>query len=487
MKKKLTKEQEVYIEEHYCSDQTWQIAEILNVTKKQVHTYAERHGLKKNDDYSVIRQNTKLTVEQREYILKNYSTMLNSEICETLGISKSDLRSFASGNKLKKKNKFYTDLVSKDIFGNVLSQELICKIVDDYPDIRNDELCEKYNITNSQCHSIANYYHLFKSKKAKTFTKREDGLTIEQKKYIIKNYPFMRTNDICKNLGLSYEQIHSYAQNRKLKKETVDASVTNAHYFDKLLQEKRIKTNRNKGLGTQLEPKVKDLYKSKYGKYFVNQNYFDAIDNEWKAYWLGFLYADGCNRISDNRGKMEYVLSISLASIDVEHLYKFANSIQTNVPIKQHSFILNNKVYYDDRINICNQRICESLNKMGCTPKKSLTLRFPNNDIVPDYLIRHFIRGYFDGDGCIHVSFKDKRASVSFVGTEDFLFELRKILCNALNITETVIQSKAGTKAKQISWGNIRSCELIFKYLYQDCNIYLNRKFEKFNTLYCLD
>ena len=28
-------------------------------------------------------------------------------------------------------------------------------------------------------------------------------------------------------------------------------------------------------------------------KYSLNDDYFSVIDNEHKAYWLGFLYADG--------------------------------------------------------------------------------------------------------------------------------------------------------------------------------------------------
>ena len=320
---------------------------------------------------------------------------------------------------------------------------------------------------------------------------KNQRLTKEQREYIKENYPFMRTNDICRKLGVNYEQVHGYASGRGIRKQEVDARYSNPFYFDKLVEEKKIKTNKYYGVNKQQEPKVDAayLYKSKYGKYHINQNYFKQIDNEWKAYWLGFLYADGYNRIKRNKTseKMEYVLSVTLARVDKEHLVKLKNSLQSDTVIRDRETKLNDKIFYNNQITFCNREICEDLNKLGCTPNKSLTLEFPTSDIVPDYLIRHFIRGYFDGDGCIHINHEKKRVSLSFMGTENFLNGLRDVLCEELGITRVVIQSREGNKAKQIFWARIRACELIFKYLYQDCNIYLDRKFDKFNTLYCLD
>lgn len=320
---------------------------------------------------------------------------------------------------------------------------------------------------------------------------KERRLTKEQKEYIKKNYPFMRTNEICKYLGLEYRQVHNYASGQGIRKQVVDARYSNPFYFDKLAKEKRIKTNKYYGVNKEYEPKVdiENLYKSRYGKYYINQDYFKQIDNEWKAYWLGFLYADGCNRIKCNKtsGKMNYVLSVSLARVDKEHLYKLKNSLQSDTIIRDRETKLNGKVFYNNQVTFCNREICEDLNRLGCTPNKSLILDFPTSDIVPDHLIRHFIRGYFDGDGCIHINHEKKRVSLSFMGTEKFLSGLRDVLCRELSITKVVIQSRDGNKAKQIFWGKIRACELIFKYLYQDCNIYLDRKFDKFNTLYFLD
>lgn len=67
-------------------------------------------------------------------------------------------------------------------------------------------------------------------------------------------------------------------------------------------------------------------------------------------------------------------------------------------------------------------RLCE----LGCIPNKSLILKFPDENLVPKNLIKHFIRGYFDGDGCISYSFLNKEKDIisprlSLLGTENFL------------------------------------------------------------------
>ncbi len=322
----------------------------------------------------------------------------------------------------------------------------------------------------------------------KNFRNRKNGLTLEQKEFIITNYETMKTRDICRILNLSYEQIHSFASGNNLKKNPY-ASQGFKKYFEELIN-KRNSSNYNieKYLGKEVEPKVQNLYKSKYGKYFVNQNYFDVIDNEWKAYWLGFLYADGTNRIAYNekKHKMSYTVKLGLCAEDKNHLEKFKNSIQSESPIKDRMVKFNGKIYPSCDLSVCNQHFSESLSLLGCVPNKSLILKFPTFNQVPDNLIRHFIRGYFDGDGCIHINLKERNVRLLFEGTEDFLTHIRDILYKNLNVKYAVIE-KSQSKAYRINYGKYADVELIYKYLYKNCNIYLDRKLKKFDTLYCLD
>lgn len=469
--------------------QTWQIANNLGVSKSIIHGYADCKGIKKAKDYKVVREGSKVTPEQADFILKNYSIMRNNDMCRELNIECNTLKSFANRHKLTKACKLLCEGTIKDKNGYALTQEELDDFVKDYPYMINEELAIKYNIKESQCSYLANKYSLIKDKNLTKMIRATSGnvLTKEQKRFIIENYANMRSNDICRILGISYESLRRYASNRKLKKRTMGEFGTYAHYFDDLLEKRGKKSDIYRGLGIEKEPLVDNLYKSKYGKYHVNQDYFKKIDNEWKAYWLGFLYADGCNRIKSKGAKTEYVLKIALARVDRGHLEKFKNSLQSDTIIRDREVKASDKIYLASDINICNKNICEDLDSLGCTPNKTLTLKFPTSDIVPDKLMRHFIRGFFDGDGCAHLNLSKREVSISFTGMEYFLYDLREYLTEHLNIRKVVIQKSKRNKTCQMFWGNIRSCELIYKFLYQDCNIYLDRKFEKLSSLFCLD
>ena len=58
-------------------------------------------------------------------------------------------------------------------------------------------------------------------------------------------------------------------------------------------------------------------------RYNVNHKYFEVIDTEEKAYWLGFLYADGCV-IKTKTGSS---LLLKLSVKDEEHLNLFKTNI----------------------------------------------------------------------------------------------------------------------------------------------------------------
>lgn len=127
-----------------------------------------------------------------------------------------------------------------------------------------------------------------------------------------------------------------------------------------------------------------------------NEHVFDEINSEEKAYWLGFIFADGY--ISSN----SYRFELSLKGSDAEHLYKFNTFMQHNKDnISLGEIQQNGKTYVRCRWNVSNKHLWNSLNVLGCTPNKSLTLKFPSETALAAELIPNFIRGYFDGDGCL--------------------------------------------------------------------------------------
>lgn len=158
---------------------------------------------------------------------------------------------------------------------------------------------------------------------------------------------------------------------------------------------------------------------TEYRQYDLDEGFFNTINTEEKAYWLGFLYADG---YVDEEGN---TVRINLARIDKRHLEKFQQALKTKIPIKETIKHSNNKEYLGCYLSVTCKRMALDLVKAGCYQRKSLTLKFPNFDIVPEDLMRHFIRGYFDGDGCLTYSTsnektKRRRYTVKLVGTENF-------------------------------------------------------------------
>ena len=197
----------------------------------------------------------------------------------------------------------------------------------------------------------------------------------------------------------------------------------------------------------------------------INKNIFEVINTEEKAYWLGFLYADGYVGLTDNR--VELTLQLS----DVNHIEKFKTFLNSDCKISTNS--------YRSRLSIKDEKIKKDLINLGCTPQKSLILKFPTDDKVPKELIRHFIRGYFDGDGSLCVTEKTK--SIDILGTYDFLYQL----CLESNIaTSKIYVSKSkSNKVFRIVLGSRIDLYNFSKYIYDDCNIYLDRKYEKFKKL----
>lgn len=121
----------------------------------------------------------------------------------------------------------------------------------------------------------------------------------------------------------------------------------------------------------------------------------------------------------------------------------------------------------------------KDLIEKGLCPKKSLVLTFPTTDILPEELIHHFIRGYFDGDGCVTQNLKGERY-ISFVGTKDMLENIRRHLK-----IEAIVKKEKRTQ-KEIYFlqtGGNKSVLKIFDYLYKDATIFLERKQKRFLQL----
>jgi hypothetical protein len=198
-------------------------------------------------------------------------------------------------------------------------------------------------------------------------------------------------------------------------------------------------------------------------KYNIRDNFFEVIDTEEKAYWLGFLYADGYIR----SGRLNFI-RLKLAIRDIDHMEKFKESIGSSHRIE---------IYEDSNNPYCQitigcKKMVIDLIANGCVTNKGFKIRLPN---IGDSLMPHFIRGYFDGDGC--VSHKNRNSyCVSIVSNIRFINDLKIYLgYGNININK---------KNQQLANLNIyKETKKFRKYIYNTSTIYLQRKFEYFNRM----
>lgn len=230
-------------------------------------------------------------------------------------------------------------------------------------------------------------------------------------------------------------------------------------------------TERFKKLGIEIVNRQNELK--------FDETIFDSIDNEEKAYWLGFIYADGYISSHKEGEKKKYTFEISLKGSDIEHLEKFHRFSKHKNPnqVKLGKVKYNGKEYTRCRWFVTNKHLWNTLNSYGCTPNKSLTLQFPDTSIFKDQsLIRHFIRGYFDGDGSFSRYLNNKTVSphIEIIGTPEFLNKLIEYS----NID--------GVRRKDKRWKNntefldyhLKESIAFINYIYKDSSVYLNRKYK---------
>ena len=131
-----------------------------------------------------------------------------------------------------------------------------------------------------------------------------------------------------------------------------------------------------------------------------------------------------------------------------------------------------------------NKIVSDQLTALGCHPKKSLTLKFPT--CVPEHLLKHFIRGYFDGDGYICISTAQKKYiaySSGCLSTTDFCNDL-KLLLIGIGIKSGIYtrsQSKNGNGiTAALTVGGRRNCKTFLDWIYTDSTVHLDRKYKKY-------
>lgn len=218
----------------------------------------------------------------------------------------------------------------------------------------------------------------------------------------------------------------------------------------------------------------KRSYSENNQKYKRDSHYFDEIDNENKAYYLGLLFADGNNFSKHN------AITLSLQEEDGYLVEKFKDEIKYEGLIHYDKKSEKNPNHKNQvRITINDEYMSRKLYQLGVVDNKGLILKFPQ--YLNDKFLRHFIRGYFDGDGGVYYDEKRNRLTTNTTGTFNVVMNIKNIL-KSLGINCSIHHPKQSLDHNTYilsTCGNNNSLKYL-SWMYEDSYIKMIRKFDKY-------
>lgn len=224
-------------------------------------------------------------------------------------------------------------------------------------------------------------------------------------------------------------------------------------------------------------------------QYQHNDTYFDIIDTHEKAYILGFIIADGCVKLEKRKNfNFSKRIAITVSITDEQIIHYIHNVI---CPETKLVYTHNKKgaINRNPQITVqwTSKHMVDTLmNKYKILPRKTqdIDFEFPFEHI-PDNLLGSFILGFLDGDGCV------SKYTLTFVSTsKPFLIQLENIFKKFFEKNKELISEYKGhiiTEHNKMTYYKYSIClgkgrkKFIKKFLYDNCPIFLQRKYDKFN------
>lgn len=349
------------------------------------------------------------------------------------------------------------------------------------------DLAKKYNLS---CHGLRNQIRKRGIKKIKNYGKEinyvrsikdklindyipgETSLKNLAEKYNINNYKTIA--DILKENGI--KTVKPKLVPKEILKEASNYYINNE--ISIINCAKKFKIGKNT-LNLYLKDNglIKDT-RSYQKNISYNKNFFNIIDNEEKAYWLGFIMADGCTR-TNKKGKPSQV-SIEINKKDIEVLYAFKNSLNSNHKIIERKRItVSGKESEYCSIIISSEHLTSRLVEYGVIPNKTYH-GFINENIFKDNeeLIFHYLRGYSDGDGTINKR-KYNYVFKLVIKSKSILNTIKKWIKKYCNIDVKIkLEGDKLGSAYRLSIQNKKEYFIFLDKLYKNANIYLDRKYQ---------
>lgn len=211
--------------------------------------------------------------------------------------------------------------------------------------------------------------------------------------------------------------------------------------------------------------------------YSFDENYFDVIDDEHKAYWLGFLYADGYilskrNRVDRKNEQQSFGFAISVK--DNELFEKFKKDLKAENPVHYYRNNSFPEAKEYGRILLTSQHTVDSLKKLGVMENKTFFLKEPPID---KKWFPAFLRGYSDGDGSVYIC-KNGNFGWSILGTKELLLSIQDFLGTRVQLSQRFPERENNNYSLDYC-GKVQVPKLL-DILYKDATIYLTRKYQKY-------
>jgi|688.fasta_scaffold401782_1 hypothetical protein len=210
-------------------------------------------------------------------------------------------------------------------------------------------------------------------------------------------------------------------------------------------------------------------YKKRVKK-FYNESFFEKIDTEEKAYFLGLIYSDGSLQNDSDKGL--YNVNITLHIKDKDILEKFIQCVNGEMELWKHK----QRDMVELKLN--GKKIVNDLEKIGVYPNKTFTIDYP---MIDENLERHFLRGYFDGDGCIRINTDkrdgSKRGDLRIVsGSINMLNKINERMNFLFGTNMNKLYGPKNKEYKFIGWAGMSDIEKIYNGFYLNSDLFLKRK-----------
>ena len=205
--------------------------------------------------------------------------------------------------------------------------------------------------------------------------------------------------------------------------------------------------------------------RNRIGRHLVDEDFFEYIDTEAKAYFLGLMYSDGS--VSNNK----FYLKLK----DEDVIIKFKEALKCDYPIRKTCY----NGYNAYTLEVSSKKSCNHLIKWGCVPNKTKIIQVPN---INKDLYRHFIRGFFDGDGCLQLQDKIYHCRFDLTSASKMFLEQVRPIISLHSLSNGYLGKETKYDVFHLNYSG-HQVEMILDWLYKDSKFYLKRKYDKYQIL----